>query len=51
MQFDEDDAGTTVLHLVTGKNLPRSWRTWLMGSHFPTSDALQQTSDIFAQSE
>jgi len=42
MAFKEDN-GTTVMHLTAENNLPRSWRSWLIGRPLATADAPHQT--------
>jgi amino acid transporter len=39
----KEDNGTTVMHLTAENNLPRSWRSWLIGRPLPTADAPHQT--------
>jgi amino acid transporter len=39
----KEDSGTTVMHRTAENNLPRSWRSWLIGRPLATADAPHQT--------
>jgi amino acid transporter len=39
----KEDSGTTVMHRTGENNLPRSWRSWLIGRPLATADAPHQT--------
>lgn len=41
--FQEEDAGSAILHRETGEKPPKTWRNWLIGRPLPTADAPHQT--------